>query len=87
MATSLTLVDCSLDPEMIYNILDALYSDTYNEPLNNLDIINYLEGRLMDADLPLDRTVYEEQLVSVDYQTWREFNIFESDCAIEDCDE
>jgi hypothetical protein len=87
MTTSLTLIDCSLEPTMIYNILDALYSDSYNEPLDNLDIINYLEGRLMDADLPLDRTIYEEQLVSVDYQTWREFNIFESDCAIEDCDE
>jgi hypothetical protein len=77
MATSLTLVDVALEPEMIYNILDALYDDTYNNALDNLDAINYLEARLLDNDLPLERETYEETIKSPEYSSWREFNIFE----------
>jgi hypothetical protein len=84
MATSLTLVDVSLEPEMIYNILDALYDDTYNNALDNLDAINYLESRLMDADLPLSRETYEDTIKSPEYVEWREVNIFELDDELDD---
>lgn len=77
MPTSLTLVDVSLEPTMVYTIIDALMCDTFNDPLDNMDAINYLEGRLLDADLPLDRGMYEQEIQSPEYVKWRDYNIFE----------
>lgn len=58
-ASPLTLVDCALEPKMVYDILDALYENVVNKPEDNWDAITYLEDRLLDLDLPLAREVWE----------------------------
>jgi hypothetical protein len=78
MATSLTLVDVALEPEMVYTILDALYESVEFSGVEAWDTITYLEDRLLDADLPIAREVYEEQIKSPDFNPgWREVSIFE----------
>lgn len=77
MASPLTLVDMYLEPKVIYTILDALYEDTYNTPEDNMEVIDYLEGRLMDLDLPLNRDAYDSESKSPENNTWKQVSIFQ----------
>lgn len=58
----LLLVDCALDPKMVYDILDALYENVVNKPEDNWEAITYLEDRLLDLNMPLAREVYETEV-------------------------
>lgn len=77
MTSPLTLVDAYLEPRIIYTILDALYDDTFNKPEDNMEAIDYLEGRLMDLDLPLNRESYESETHSPENNVWKSVSIFQ----------
>lgn len=63
-ASPLTLVGLSLEPEQAYMIVDLLYETAGLYPADNTQaLIEYVEGRVLDADLPL--TIEEHQGISL----------------------
>ena len=79
MPNSLTLVELMLKPEVVYNILDALYENTYNKPEDNVEAIQCIERAMEQQELPLERGTYEEQIASVSNQPssdeWRDIDV------------
>lgn len=73
--SSLTLVELMPTPEMVYTILDALYRDYSDTPEQDLDAIRYIEKRLVEQDLPLDRSEYEGDIKSPEYNEWKDVNV------------
>lgn len=69
--TSLTLVDMAPEPVMVYIMLDALYEQQTSHPEEVMDVIDYLEGRLTDYELPYTREEYEERFVSPENTRWK----------------
>ena len=59
-ASPLVLLDLTLRPKEAYIILDALYEGEMNDPLDNKDVIDYIEARLVEAGLPLTLEEYQE---------------------------
>ena len=60
----LTLVDLSLEPEQAYMVVDLLYETAGLYPAEKTqELIEYVEGRLLDANLPL--TIEEHQGVAL----------------------
>jgi hypothetical protein len=60
----LTLVDLSPEPEQVYMLVDLLYETAgLYPPEKTQALIEYLEGRLLDAGLPL--TIEEHQGVAL----------------------
>lgn len=59
-ASPLVLLDLTLRPKEAYLVLDALYEGEMNDPLDNKDVIDYIEARLVEAGLPLTLEEYQE---------------------------
>jgi len=59
-----TVVDATFTARELYTVLDALYFDTSNIPEDVLDIIRYLEDRLLDNDLPLSRQEFKSDYIN-----------------------
>jgi hypothetical protein len=57
-------IDVTLTANEVYTVLESLYFDTSNPPLKVLDIIKYLEGRLLDNDMPADRQEFDSEYVN-----------------------
>ena len=76
MPSVLTLVDLSPTPSQAYLMLEALYEakDLFSVE-ETMDVINYIEARLIDAELPLTRDVYEEEIQSPENITYKTVEI------------
>ncbi len=69
MANSLTLVDMSPSPAMVYVIMAAL-KEYAGHPYPIIDdTIDYIQSRMVDLDLPLEQEVYEETIKSPENET------------------
>lgn len=79
MANTLTLVDMALTPEQSYLVLEALYeTEGLFKPEDTKEVIDYIEARLIDAELPLNLEDYEEEIKSPEHQSWKRVNIFQT---------
>lgn len=58
------VVDVALTAREMYTVLEALYFDTANDPYKVLDLIKYLEGRLLDNDMPADRQSFDSEYLN-----------------------
>lgn len=58
------VVDVTFTARELYTVLESLYFDTANDPYKVLDLIKYLEGRLLDNDLPADRQEFDSNYVN-----------------------
>ena len=58
------VVDITLTARDMYLVLSALYFDKANPPLDNLELIKYLEGRLLDNNLPADRQEFDSEYIN-----------------------
>lgn len=58
------VVDVALTAREMYTVLEALYFDTANDPYKVLDLIKYLEGRLLDNDMPVDRQSFDSEYLN-----------------------
>ena len=75
--STLTLVDVALTPEQAYMILDSLYeTEGLFEAEATMDTINYIEARLIDAELPLSITEYQEEIKSPENHTYKAFDLW-----------
>ena len=70
-------VDMCIPAEMTYLILDELYQGTMNDPLDIKDAIDYIEGRLLDHELPLTLEEYEEEVRYPTENVWKRINLFD----------
>ena len=70
-ANSLTLVEMSPIPDFVYVALESLYNDQMHYPLEVQATIDYFEGRLLDAGLPLERDAYEERIGSPNSEQYK----------------
>jgi hypothetical protein len=59
-----TTVDVVFTARELYTVLDALYFDTSNDPYAVLDLVRYLEDRLLDNDLPSSRIEFDSEYVN-----------------------
>lgn len=77
MASTLTLVDVSLTPEQAYIVLEALYeTEGLFKPEDTKDVIDYIENRMIDAELPLSIEEYQDEVKSPEDNTWKSVSIF-----------
>ena len=68
-ASALALVDLALEPEQAYMVLDLLYETAGLYPYDNTQaLIEYVEGRLTDANLPLTIEEHENRPVSPEFE-------------------
>jgi hypothetical protein len=58
------VVDVTFTAREIYTVLDALYFDTANDPYKVLDLIKYLQDRLLDNDMPIDRQEFDSEYLN-----------------------
>jgi hypothetical protein len=80
MANTLTLVDLALTPEQVYLVLGSLYeTEGLFSPEDTLDAIRYIEGRMVDAELPLDMDTYQETIKSPETTTYKSINLWKVD--------
>lgn len=63
-----TALDVTLTAREMYTLLGALYFDSKNEPTQVLDLIKYLEGRLLDNDMPLDQQEFDSDYIHSHYE-------------------
>ena len=79
MANTLTLVDVALTPEQVYIVLEALYeTEGLFSPEDTKDVIDYIEDRLIDAELPLNIEEYQEEIKSPENVERKSLNIFQT---------
>lgn len=57
-------VDVVFTARELYTLLDTLYFDVTNDPQEVLDLIKYLSDRLLDSDLPVDRTEFTSEYLN-----------------------
>ena len=68
-ASALTLVDLSLEPTQAYMVLDLLYETAGLYPYESTqELIEYVEGRLTDVNLPLTIEEHENRPVSPEFE-------------------
>lgn len=78
MANTLTLVDMALTPEQAYIVLEALYeTEGLFKPEDTKEVIDYIENRLIDSELPLSIEAYQEEIKSPENNNWKNLNIFQ----------
>jgi len=58
------VVDVSFTAREMYTVLESLYHDITNVPDEVLEIITYLENRLLDRNLPLSKTEFSSEYVN-----------------------
>ncbi len=63
-----TVIDLTLTARESYALLEALYFDTKNEPTQVLELIKYLEDRLLDNEMPLSATEFDSEYVNTHYE-------------------
>lgn len=69
VASPLTIVDLSLDPKQAYMILDLLYETAGLFPLDKCqELIEYIEDRLIDYNLPLSLDEFEGNPISPEFE-------------------
>lgn len=78
MSNTLTLVDLSPTPQQVYIMLEALYeTEGLFKPEDTKEVIDYLEARLIDAELPLTPEQYEEEIQSPENSTYKQVNLWQ----------
>jgi hypothetical protein len=59
-----TVVDIALTAREAYLVLSALYFDTVNAPLEVLEVIKSIEGRLLDNELPVTQQEFDSEFIN-----------------------
>lgn len=57
-------IDATFTAREMYLVLSALYFDKANVPEDVLDVIKYLENRLLDNDLPLSQEEFDSEYLN-----------------------
>jgi len=82
--SSLTLVEMTPTPELVYLLLDTLYeTNGLYEPEATLDAIQYLESKLVECGLPVALEDYESQIQSPENEQYKRLSLWEED-VVED---
>lgn len=63
-----TVLDVTFTAREVYSVLGALYFDTKNEPTQVLDLIKYLEDRLLDNDMPSSQQEFDSDYIHSHYE-------------------
>ena len=58
------VIDIALTAREVYLVLNALYFDTTNAPTEVLDVVKYIENRLLDTDLPLTQEEFSSEYLN-----------------------
>jgi hypothetical protein len=59
-----TVIDIALTAKEVYMVLSCLYFDTVNPPLDVLELIKDIEGRLLDNDLPVTQQEFDSEYLN-----------------------
>ena len=59
-----TVVDVAFTAREMYTVLNALYFDSANDPYKVLDLVRYLEERLLDSDLPSSIEEFDSEFLN-----------------------
>lgn len=77
-ANSLTLVEMTPTPELVYLLLDTLYeTNGLYEPEATLDAIQYLEGKLVECGLPVALEDYETTIQSPENEQYKRITMYD----------
>jgi hypothetical protein len=77
-ASSLTLVEMTPRPEMVYLLLDTLYeTNGLYEPEATLEAIQYLESKLVECGLPVALEEYESGIQSPENEQYKRLSLWE----------
>ena len=63
-----TVLDVTLTAREVYSLLGALYFDTKNEPTQVLELIKYLEDRLLDNNMPSSPQEFDSDYIHNHYE-------------------
>jgi hypothetical protein len=76
--SSLTLVEMTPTPELVYLLLDTLYeTNGLYEPEATLDAIQYLESKLVECGLPVALEDYETTLQSPENEQYKRITMYD----------
>lgn len=79
MANTLTLLDLSLTPEQTYIVLEALYeTEGLFKPEDTKEVIDYIEDRMIDAELPLSIDEYQDEIKSPENLSRKSVDLFKN---------
>jgi hypothetical protein len=77
-ANSLTLVEMTPTPELVYLLLDTLYeTNGLYEPEATLEAIQYLEGKLVECGLPVALEDYETTIQSPENEQYKRITMYD----------
>lgn len=82
--TSITLVEMTPTPELVYLLLDTLYeTNGLYEPEATLEAIQYLESKLVECGLPVALEDYEATIKSPENEQYKRLSLWE-ESVVED---
>lgn len=83
-ANSLTLVEMTPRPELVYLLLDTLYeTNGLYEPEATLEAIQYLESKLIECGLPVALEEYETTIQSPENEQYKRITMY-NEAVLED---